>query len=165
MQLFLLSAMLADALEVAAQAMVADESGSGNEASLRALSRRLLGWGALVGLVLLVFVGFARYGLRFLASDDQVGDLAVQAAGVAALLEPVAAVVFVADGIFVGLLAIGTMAVSTALGATTAIALMQWSPLGESLLGIWVALGVFLVLRGIVFLAGYQRAVVTAVRS
>ena len=164
-QLFLLSAMLADALEVAAQAMVADESGSGDEASVRALSRRLLGWGVLVGFILLFVVGFGRYGLRYLASDDRVGDLAVEAAGVAALLEPPAAVVFVADGIFVGLLAIGTMALSTALGAIAAISLMQWSPLGESLIGIWIALGVFLVLRGVVFVLGYRRAVLTAVRS
>lgn len=164
-QLFLLSAMLADALEVAAQAMVGDETGRGDVASLRALSRRLLGWGVLVGMMLFVFVGLGRYGLRLLASDDQVGDLAVQAAGVAALLEPIAALVFVADGIFVGLLAIGTMAVSTATGSIAAIALMEWSPLGDSLTGIWWALGVFLILRGVVFVAGYRRAVVTAVRS
>lgn len=164
-QLFLLSAMLADALEVAAQAMVADETGRGDVGSIEALSRRLLGWGALVGVVLLVFVGLGRYGLRFLASDDAVGDLAVRAGGVAALLEPIAAMVFVADGIFVGLLAIGTMALSTALGSIAAISLMQWSPLGESLVGIWWALGVFLVLRGLVFLAGYRRSVLTAVRS
>jgi len=164
-QLFLLSAMLADALEVAAQAMIGDETGRGDVDSLRALSRRLLGWGVVVGMVLLVFVGLGRYGLRLLASDDRVGDLAVQAAGVAAVLEPVGALVFVADGIFVGLFAIGTMALSTATGALAAIALMQWSPLGETLTGIWWALGVFLVLRGLVFLAGYRRAVLTAVRS
>ena len=164
-QLFLLSAMLADALEVAAQAMIGDETGRGDVDSLRALSRRLLGWGVVVGVLLLGLVGVGRYGLRFLASDDRVGDLAVQAAGVAALLEPVGALVFVADGIFVGLLAIGTMAISTATGAIAAIALMQWSPLGESLNGIWWSLGVFLALRGLVFLAGYRRAVLTAVRS
>lgn len=164
-QLFLLSAMLADALEVAAQAMIGDETGRGDVDALRALSRRLLGWGVVVGVLLLGLVGVGRYGLRFLASDDRVGDLAVQAAGVAALLEPVGALVFVADGIFVGLLAIGTMAISTATGAIAAIALMQWSPLGESLTGIWWALGVFLALRGLVFLAGYRRAVLTAVRS
>lgn len=164
-QLFLLSAMVADALEVAAQAMVGDETGRGNVESLKALSRRLLAWGVLVGVLLFVFVGVGRYGLRLLATDEAVGDLAVQAGGIAALLEPVAAVVFVADGIFVGLLAIGTMALSTATGAIAAIALMQWSPLGDSLNGIWWALGVFLLFRGVVFLAGYRRAVVTAVRS
>lgn len=164
-QLFLLSAMLADSLEVAAQAMVGDETGRGDVDALRALSGRLLRWGVVVGILLLVFVGLGRYGLRFLASDDRVGDLAVEAAGVAALLEPVGALVFVADGIFVGLLAIGTMALSTATGSIAAIALMEWSPLGDTLLGIWWALGVFLLLRGLVFVAGYRRAVVTAVRS
>lgn len=164
-QLFLLSAMLADSLEVAAQAMVGGETGHGTEESLRALSRRLLGWGVVVGIILFVFVGLGRYGLALLASEPEVGDLAISAAGIAALLEPMAALVFVADGIFVGLLAIRTMAFSTATGAIAAMALMQWSPLGDTLTGIWWALGVFLALRGLVFLAGYRRAVVTAVKS
>jgi Na+-driven multidrug efflux pump len=114
---------------------------------------------------LLVIVGIGRFGLGLIASDERVGDLAVETAGVVALLEPLAAVVFVADGIFVGLLAIGTMALSTATGSVAAIALMSWSPLGETLIGIWLALGVFLLLRGLVFVAGYRRAVSTAVRS
>jgi MATE family multidrug resistance protein len=164
-QLFLLSSMLADSLEVAAQAMVGSETGRGDERSLRELSRRLLGWGVVVGVLLLVIVGLGRHGLGLIASDDRVGDLAVETAGVVALLEPLAAVVFVADGIFVGLLAIGTMALSTATGSVAAIALMYWSPLGETLIGIWLALGVFLLLRGLVFVAGYRRALSTAVRS
>jgi hypothetical protein len=57
------------------------------------------------------------------------------------------------------------MALSTATGSLAAIALMEWSPLGDSLIGIWWALGVFLVFRGLVFLGGYRRAVLTAVRS
>lgn len=164
-QLFLLSAMLADAFEVAAQAMIADETGRGTAASIHALAKRLLRWGVAVGVALLVLVGVGRYGLRLLASDTVVGEMAVEAAGVAALLEPVGALVFVADGIFVGLLAIGTMAFSTASGAVVAIALMQWTPMGDSLNGIWWSLGVFLALRGVVFLAGYRRSVETAVRS
>ena len=164
-QLFLLSAMVADALEVAAQAMIATETGHGDERSLRELSRRLLGWGVLVGLFLLVFVGVGRFGLGLIASDPEVAELAVSTAGVAAVLEPIAAVVFVADGIFVGLLAIGTMALSTATGAIAAIALMQFSPLGDTLTGIWWALGVFLALRGLVFVAGYRTSALTAVRS
>jgi hypothetical protein len=37
--------------------------------------------------------------------------------------------------------------------------------LGESVDGIWWAIAVMLVVRGVVFLAGYRRAAVTAVRS
>jgi len=164
-QVFLLSAMLADSLEVAAQALVADETGRSGVEAIGALNRRLLRWGLLVGGSLAVLVGLGRYALPILASEPLVADMAIAAAGVVALIEPVAALVFVSDGIFVGLLAIGSMVLSTAIGAVTAIALMQWSPLGDSLVGIWWALAVFIALRGVVFVLRYPAAVSTAVRS
>lgn len=164
-QLFFLSAMVADSLEVAGQAMVGEETGRGDREALVALNRRLLGWGLAAGALLMIAVGLGRFGLRYLASDPGVGDLAVSAAGIAALLEPVAALVFVADGIFVGMLALGSMALSTAAGAVTAIVLIAFSPLGESLHGIWWALGVFLLMRGLVFVVRYPASVERAVRS
>jgi len=118
-----------------------------------------------VGLVLFLVVGLGRHVLALLASDDVVAGLVVAAGGVAALIIPLAALVFVADGVFVGLLSLGTMAVSTGLGAVAAISLMLWSPLGSTLVGIWWALGIFLLGRGLVFLAGYRRSTEMAVRS
>jgi Na+-driven multidrug efflux pump len=119
----------------------------------------------MVGLILFLVVGLGRHALALLASDDVVAGLAVSAGGVAALLIPVAALVFVADGVFVGLFSLGTMALSTGLGAVLGISLMLWSPLGSTLEGVWWALGVFLLGRGIVFLAGYRRSIEMAVRS
>jgi MATE family multidrug resistance protein len=164
-QLFLLSAMVADALEVAGQALVAEESAHRDIHRLRALTRRLLSWGVVVGLVLFLVVGLGRHVLALLASDGVVAGLVVAAGGIAALIIPLAALVFVADGVFVGLLSLGTMAVSTGLGAVVAISLMLWSPLGSTLEGIWWALGIFLLGRGLVFLAGYRRSTEMAVRS
>jgi len=164
-QLFFLSAMVADSLEIAGQAMVGEETGRGDREALVALNRRLLQWGLVAGALLMIAVGLGRVGLRYLASDPVVGDLAVSAAGIAALLEPVGALVFVADGIFVGMLALGSMALSTAAGAVTAIALIVFSPLGESLHGIWWALGVFLLVRGLVFVLRYPISVERAVKS
>ncbi|MBW3666685.1 MAG: MATE family efflux transporter [Actinobacteria bacterium] len=164
-QLFFLSAMVADSLEIAGQAMVGEESGRGDRQALGALNRRLLGWGLAAGVVLMVAVGLGRVGLRYLASDSVVGDLAVSAAGIAALLEPIGALVFVADGIFVGMLALGSMALSTATGAITAITLMAFTPMGQSLHGIWWALGVFLAVRGLVFVVRYPASAERAVRS
>jgi Na+-driven multidrug efflux pump len=122
-------------------------------------------WGVFAGLVLTAGVALGRHGLAWLASDDAVADIAVSAGGVVAAIEPVAAVLFVADGIFLGLLALGTMAVSTGAGAIVAIGLMLWTPFGDSVNGIWWAMALFLVVRGIVFAVGYRRAAVTAVRS
>lgn len=164
-QMFLLSALLADSFAIAAQAMVADTAGRGDRDVLDALCRRLVFWGAIAGVILMVAVGLGRYGLGLLASDELVAELAVSAGGVVALSEPVAAVMFVGDGIFLGLLALGTMVASTGLGGFVAVALMLWTPLGESVEGIWWAIAAMLIVRGLVLLAGYRRSATTAVKS
>jgi MATE family multidrug resistance protein len=164
-QVFLLSALLADSFAIAAQAMVGDVAGRGDVDELNALNRRLVFWGFVAGLILMVGVGVGRFGLEWLASDEVVADLAVSAGGVVALAEPVAAVLFVGDGIFLGLLALGTMVVSTGAGGMVALALLLLSPLGDSVVGIWWALALMLAVRGLVLAAGYRRAALTAVRS
>lgn len=164
-QVFLLSALLADSFAIAAQAMVGDTAAGGDIEELNDLNRRLAGWGFLAGIILMAAVGFGRYGLEWLASDPVVASLAVSAAGVVALAEPMAAVLFVGDGIFLGLLALRMMVVSTGAGGLVAVGLMLFTPLGESVNGIWWAVTAMLVVRGLVLLAGYRRSAVTAVRS
>lgn len=80
-------------------------------------------------------------------------------------MEPVAATVFVADGIFLGFLALGTMVISTGLGAAVAIAMMTFTSFGDDLNGIWWALAVMMVVRGTVFAVGYRRSAEIAVSS
>lgn len=164
-QVFLLSALLADSFAIAAQAMVGDTAAHGDIAELHSLNRRLVGWGVVAGLILMVGIGLGRFGLEYLASEEVVAAIAVDAAGVVALAEPIAAVMFVGDGIFLGLLALGTMVISTGAGGVAAVALMLFTPLGDSVTGIWWAMAVMLVVRGVVLLAGYPRSVRTAVRS
>lgn len=164
-QVFLFAALLADSFAIAAQAMVGDTAGRGDRQLLDTLSRRLVLWGIAAGVVLTLIVGLGRHGLGILASDDRVAALAVRAGGVVALAEPVAALVFVGDGIFLGLLALGAMVASTALGGLVAVALMAWTPLGDTLDGIWWAIAAMLVVRGLVLAVGYRRAAATAVRS
>lgn len=164
-QVFLLSALLTDSVAIAAQAMVGETAARGDLDALHALNRRLVMWGVVAGGILLVVVGLGRFGLEYLASDEVVADLAVKAGGVVALSEPAAAVMFVGDGIFLGLLALGTMVVSTGAGGVVAVALMLLSPLGDTVTGIWWALAAFLLVRGLVLLFGYSRSAVTAVRS
>jgi hypothetical protein len=77
----------------------------------------------------------------------------------------VAAVLFVGDGIFLGLLALGTMVLSTGAGAVAAVGLMLFTPLGDSVQGIWWALAVMLAVRALVLAAGYRKSALTAVRS
>ncbi len=164
-QVFLLTALMADSLAIAAQALVGEATASDSAETIHQLNRRLIGWGVLIGIAFGLLVLGGRYGLAFLASEPAVGDAAIEAAGVVAALEPIAAVLFVADGIFLGLLALGTMAVSTGLAALVGVWLMVATPFGDSLPGIWWALGIFFVVRGLVFLVRYRASVETAVRS
>lgn len=164
-QVFLLSALLADSFAIAAQAMVGATAGRANLAELNSLTRRLVAWGLVAGVVLMVLVGVGRYGLGWLTSEQIVADLAVDAAGVVALAEPLAAVLFVADGIFLGLLALGAMVGSTGAGGVVAVGLMLFTPMGDSVDGIWWALVVMLAVRALVLAASYRRAALTAVKS
>jgi putative MATE family efflux protein len=164
-QLFLLAALLADSFAVSAQAMTAETSARRDLGALHALNRRLMAWGLVAGVILMAGVGLGRFAFGWLASDQAVADIAIEAAGVVALAELVAALLFVADGIFLGLLALGTMVVSTAVGASVAVVLMLGTFLGDTVEGIWWAIAVMLVVRGLVFVTRYRSAAATAVRS
>ncbi len=63
------------------------------------------------------------------------------------------------------MLAFGVMVISTGVGAVAAIGLMVFTPMGESLTGVWWALGVMMVVRGLVFVLTYRRSAEIAVRS
>lgn len=157
-QVFLLAALLADSVAIAAQAMVGEASGRGDIGALNDLARRLVGWGVVSGMILMALVGLGRVGLRVMAGDPLVADVAFDAAGVLAISMPAAAVLFVGDGIFLGLLALGTMVVSTGLGTLCAVWLMVATPLGDDVSGIWWAIVAMLVVRGLVLALNYRRA-------
>lgn len=164
-QMFLLAAMLADSFAIAAQAMVGETAGRGHLEPLNVLGKRVMGWGLASGVILAVLAFFGRHLLALLATSDEVSTLTVDAGGIAALFQPVAALVFVADGIFLGLIALGAMVWSTGGGAAVAIGLMLLSPLGDDLTGIWWAIGALLIVRGLVFVFAYRPSAETAVKS
>ena len=165
MQVWLLAAMIADSFAIAAQAMVGDAVGIGDPDRADQLSLRLLMWGVITGALLMgAFVLGGRF-LRYLVDDPAVAGLTLSASEVAGWMMPIAAPLFVADGIFFGLLAFGTIIASTAMGAVTLVLLISTTPLGSSLDGIWWAIAAMLVARGFVYLFTYRRAVRIAVRS
>jgi MATE family multidrug resistance protein len=165
MQVWLLAAMVADAFAIAAQAMIGDAVGGRDPAGADLLSFRLLVWGVITGVVLMG--GFLVGGplLEHLVDDAPVAELTVSASSVAGWMMPLGAPLFVADGIFFGLLAFGTIIASTAFGAFVAVLLIALTPLGQSLDGIWWAIGAMLVARGLVYVFTYRRAVRMALRS
>ncbi len=165
MQVWLLAAMVADAFAIAAQAMVGEAVGSRNSLRVDRLSSRLMGWGVVTGLLLLAGFALGAPALGLLVEDADVAALTISAAAVAGWMMPVGAPLFVADGIFFGLLAFGTIILSTAVGAVVLVTLIAATPLGETLDGIWWGISAMLVARGLVFVFAYRRAVGVALRS
>jgi MATE family multidrug resistance protein len=165
MQVWLLAAMVADAFAIAGQALVGEAVGSEDSLRIDRLSARLLGWGVVTGFVLLAVFVLGGPGLEILVDDPEVAALTLAAAAVAGWMMPIASPLFVADGIFFGLLAYGTIIISTAVGAVVLVTLITVTPLGQSLPGIWWGIAGMLLARGLVFVVGYRRAVGVALRS
>lgn len=166
LQVWLIAAMIADSFAIAGQAMVGAAAGLGDRARVDEVSRRLLIWGLAVGVVMTGILMVGAPVLRPLANSAAVAALVVSTIPVVAWMMPIASPLFVADGIFFGLLALGSILASTVTGALLAIGLILMTPMGGSLDGIWWAIAAMLVARSGVFVLAYRRAVsVVAVRS
>jgi Na+-driven multidrug efflux pump len=166
LQIWLVAAMIADSLAIAGQAMVGASAGSGDRERVDEVSRRLLIWGLGIGVGMAGLMMVGAPMLTPLVDSAAVGALVVATIPVVAWMMPVASPLFVADGIFFGLLALSSIVASTATGAALAIGLILLTPLGQSLDGIWWAIAAMLVARSVVFLFAYRRAVsLVAVRS
>jgi MATE family multidrug resistance protein len=166
LQIWLVAAMIADSLAIAGQAMVGASAGSGDRERVDEVSRRLLIWGLGIGVGMAGLMMVGAPMLTPLVDSAAVGALVVATIPVVAWMMPVASPLFVADGIFFGLLALSSIVASTVTGAVLAIGLILLTPLGQSLDGIWWAIAAMLVARSVVFLFAYRRAVsLVAVRS
>lgn len=92
-----------DALGISAQTLVGTELGRDDRELARQLTTRLVWWGLALGAVFaLALVGCAALLGPLFTSDVRVQDLLVPVLVVAALVQPVAGVVFVLDGILIG---------------------------------------------------------------
>ena len=94
----------------------------------------------------------------------EVAGLIEGAAVIAAVMQPLAALVFVADGIYLGLLRVRYLAYSTGVGAVVAAVVLGASArLGWDLTGIWWAIAAMVAARLAVLAATYPRALATAI--
>jgi MATE family multidrug resistance protein len=140
-QVWFLLAMVVDALAIAAQALVADLAGRGAWVAARSLVARLVRWGLATGtmLGLLVWLAAEELGPLFTA-DPAVTAAVASVAPIAAVMQPAAAVLFVLDGVFLGLMRTRWLAVSTAAGLAATLAVLfltLWA--GWGLHGVWWA--------------------------
>ncbi len=142
-------AMALDALAIAAQALVGRALGAGDAATARAVTRRLLVLGA-GGCVL---TGGIVLGLLPILPDLFTPDPAVHATArtlllAVAVLQPLAAVAFVLDGVLIGAGDLRYLAVAGVIATTVfLLAAAPILPLGLDVTWVWVALGAWMTAR------------------
>ena len=150
-QLWLFLALVVDAVAVAAQALVGRYRGLGSEDAVRLVAGRLLWWAAAVGAVLtLLFLAGAPWIPRIF-TDDPATLLAVGVALPFVIwMQPLNALVFVWDGIFMGMEDFGYLAVQMILAAVVAgTALLLVLPLGWGLMGVWSGIVLLMAVRAV----------------
>lgn len=137
-------AYVLDAIAIAAQAITGRHLGAGDVAATRAVTRRMVRWGVLSGIVTGVLLAASSPWLGAVFTPDHaVRDALVPVLLVAAAAQPAAGVVFVLDGVLIGAgdgryLAWAGLVV---LGGYAPLVLLT-SALGAGLAGVWVVFGV-----------------------
>jgi len=150
---WILLALVLDAVAIAAQALVGRALGAGDVAEARSITRRMVQWGVLSGVVLgaLVLVTGSLYA-RLFTSDADVRSLIVAALVVAAVVQPVAGWVFVLDGVLIGagdgryLAWASVVSVAAFLPAAWVVWQLDLSP-ANGLIGLWLAIAVWTLAR------------------
>jgi len=136
-------AFVLDALAIAAQAITGKALGAGDVRLTRAVTARMVWWGVVVGVVAGVLLAAASPFLgRLFTGDQAVHDLLVPVLVVSAVVQPIAGVVFVLDGVLIGAgdgryLAWGGVWVLLAYAPVVLLAVL----LGGGLVWVWVAFG------------------------
>ncbi|MET8907406.1 MATE family efflux transporter [Micromonospora sp. NPDC004551] len=169
-QLWFFTALVLDALAIAAQSLVGAALGAGDAAGARALARRIALLGGLCGVAFAVLIA-AGAGLvpSLFSSDPQVREQAMVAWPWFVALQPIGGVVFALDGVLIGagdVRYLRNLTIVAALGGfLPAIWLAYGLDLGLG--GIWAGLTLFVVLRLVALLLRLRSggwAVVGAVR-
>jgi putative MATE family efflux protein len=159
MQIFLFLALSLDALAIAGQAMVGRYLGADAVHDARASARRLLEWGVAAGIVVGVAVAATRPWLAAIfTKDTDVRALVEQLLWFVAALQPVAAIVFVLDGVLIGAGDAGYLALAM-LGATVLVflpAALVVAATDAGLLWLWGAISLWVVARLVGMVARYR---------
>ena len=163
-QLFILLALITDALAIAAQAMIGSTVGAGGEGGdVAGINRRLWSWGLAVGVALGVAVVLLRPALSLFSDDPVVLDQARQALWVLAALQPIGALVFVGDGIYLGAGRFSFLASSTVAAAVAAVAVFAIVvSVNGTLWAVWLGISTMIVVRGLAMIRDQRRGFVTA---
>jgi len=159
-EIWLFLALVVDALAVAGQALVARYRGAGDPASARAAADRLLVWGLRIGVGLAaLFLALAPVLPRLFTPDIEVVAAILLVYPFIVFMQPLNAVVFVWDGVFLGAEDFRFLAVQMLLSGTAAgIVLLLVLPMGWGLLGVWWGMVALMLVRAVTLGWRYWRA-------
>lgn len=149
MQILFFLALSIDALAIAAQSLIARFVGEGRRADAWDVSIRLLQLGAVVGAGFFVLLVLARSVVpAWFTSEAEVQEAIESVWLILAVMQPLAALVYVWDGIVMGAAEFGYLAWAMVLSGLAAIAaLLLVVPLEWGLPGVWWAIGLLNVVR------------------
>ena len=150
-QLWLLLALVVDSLAVAGQAMVAKYRGTGDPGLSRAAADRLLAWGLGTGVALgLLFWALAPVLPRIFSDEAAVLAKVDEIYPFIVAMQPLNALVFVWDGIFLGLEEFRFIAIQMLLsGVAASIVLLLVIPAGWGLAGVWWGIVTLMAVRAV----------------
>ena len=156
-QLWLFLALIVDALAIAGQALIARYLGAGEVATARMVANRLLLWGLFFGILLtIVFAALWQVLPRAFTTDELVIEALVSIYLFVALMQPLNALVFVWDGIFMGAEDFAYLAKAMVISSLAAVAtLLLVIPFGWGLTGVWWSLVVLMLARGVTLALRY----------
>ena len=148
-----------DSLAIAGQSLVGSQTGRKDLSGAHEVTKRLLGWGMGMGAGIAGVLLLVSPWLGGLFTDDPEVIRAVRhVVPQAALMQPVAALVFVADGVFMAVLAVRLLAASTGAGLVVAAAVLWWTAsVGGDLRGVWWAIIGMIAARLLVFIWGGRK--------
>lgn len=156
-QVWFLLAMIVDAVAIAAQVLVADQAGRSGVPSVRPLADQLHRWGLAAGVVLAGAVWLAGGLVASLSTDQHVREAVLTVVPIAAAMQPVAALLFVSDGVYMALVEMRRLAWSTGAGFLATLAVGGATlALGWGLAGVWWAMSAMVASRFLVLAAGYR---------
>src|SRR5215470_14291528 len=148
-RIWILLSLALDAIAIAGQAITGKYLGAGDVAGARAATARMIAWGAVYGVVFGALILAARPFLPGLfAAAPPVAGLLLDVLLVVAVLQPVAGVVFVLDGVLIGAgdqnyLALAGLITAVVFG----IAAAAVHVLHGGLIALWLAFGVWIAAR------------------
>ncbi|OAY48523.1 protein DETOXIFICATION 42 [Manihot esculenta] len=148
LQVWLTTSLLADALAVAGQAILASAFAKRDYDKATATASRILQLGLLLGLMLAVVLGIGlSFGARLFTTDVNVLHMISIGIPFVAGTQPINALAFVFDGVNFGASDFAYSAYSMVVVAIVSILCLVFLSSSYKFIGIWVALGIYMSLR------------------